>query len=61
MNILLAGGTGVIGQALLDQCAGSAHEIITVGRRPTGRVAQEIVADFANLPPLPSVKGLSVF
>ena len=56
MNILLAGGTGVIGQALLDQCAGSAHEIITVGRRPTGRVTQDIVADFSNLPPLPSAE-----
>ena len=29
MGILLAGGTGVIGQALLDQ-AGHAHNIITV-------------------------------
>ena len=52
MSILLAGGTGVIGQALLDH-AGDAHNIITVGRRPTERAAQEVVADFANLPPLP--------
>ena len=52
MSILLAGGTGVIGQALLDQ-AGDAHNIITVGRRPTERAAQEVVADFTNLPPLP--------
>ncbi len=52
MSILLAGGTGVIGQALLDQ-AGNAHNIITVGRRPTKRATQEIVADFTNLPPLP--------
>lgn len=52
MSILLAGGTGVIGQALLDH-AGDAHNIITVGRRPTERATQEIVADFTNLPPLP--------
>ena len=52
MGILLAGGTGVIGQALLDQ-AGHAHNIITVGRRPTERAAQEVVADFSNLPHLP--------
>ena len=52
MSILLAGGTGVIGQALLDQ-AGHAHNIITVGRRPTERGAQEVVADFSNLPHLP--------
>ena len=52
MSILLAGGTGVIGQALLDH-AGDAHNIITVGRRPTERAAQEVVADFTNLPPLP--------
>ena len=52
MGILLAGGTGVVGQALLDQ-AGHAHNIITVGRRPTERGAQEVVADFSNLPHLP--------
>ena len=52
MSILLAGGTGVIGQALLDQ-ASHAHKIITVGRRATERAAQEVVADFSNLPHLP--------
>ena len=52
MSIVLAGGTGVIGQALLDH-AGNAHDIITVGRRPTERAAHEIVADFTNLPTLP--------
>ena len=52
MSIVLAGGTGVIGQALLDH-AGNAHDIITVGRRPTERAAHEIVADFTNLPALP--------
>ena len=52
MSILLAGGTGVIGQALLDQ-ASHAHNIITVGRRATERAAQEVVADFSNLPHLP--------
>ena len=52
MGILLAGGTGVIGQALLDQI-GHAHNIITVGRRATERAAQEVVADFSNLPHLP--------
>ena len=52
MSIVLAGGTGVIGQALLDH-AGNTHDIITVGRRPTERAAHEIVADFTNLPALP--------
>ena len=33
--------------------AGNAHDIITVGRRPTERAAHEIVADFTNLPTLP--------
>ena len=56
MSILLAGGTGVIGQALLDH-AGDAHNIITVGRRPTERAAQEVVADFTNLPPLPPAEA----
>ena len=52
MSILLAGGTGVIGQALLDQ-ASHAHNIITVGRRATERAAQEVIANFSNLPHLP--------
>lgn len=54
MSILLAGGTGVIGQALLDHCADSAPKIIAVGRRPTGRVTHDIVADFTDLPTLPA-------
>lgn len=56
MSILLAGGTGVIGQALLDQ-AGDAHNIITVGRRPTERAAQDVIADFCNLPNLPPAEA----
>ena len=56
MSILLAGGTGVIGQALLDQ-TGNAPDIITVGRRPTERAAHEIVADFTNLLPLPPAEA----
>ena len=56
MSILLAGGTGVIGQALLDQ-TGNAPDIITVGRRPTERAAHEIVTDFTNLPPLPPAEA----
>ena len=56
MSILLAGGTGVIGRAILDHCAAGARMIITVGRQATERVAQEIVADFANLPPLPAAE-----
>ena len=56
MSILLAGGTGVIGQALLDQ-TGNAPDIITVGRRPTERAAHEIVAEFSNLPPLPPAEA----
>ena len=55
MSILLAGGTGVIGQALLDH-AGNAHDIITVGRRSTERAAHEIVTDFTNPPALPPAK-----
>ena len=56
MIILLAGGTGVIGQALLDE-TGNAPDIITVGRRPTERAAHEIVAEFSNLPPLPPAEA----
>ena len=59
MSILLAGGTGVIGQALLDQ-AGNAPDIITVGRRATERAAHEIVAEFSICPLPPAETAICV-
>lgn len=53
-RILLAGATGLVGQAVLDQHHSDHTEISTVGRRATKRVSQEIITDFAaplTLPP----------
>ena len=54
MTILLAGATGLVGAAVIEAARDTNLTVVTVGRRRTGRVANEIVADFDNLPPLPT-------
>lgn len=46
IKLLLAGATGLVGQAVLDQHDQQTVQITTVGRRATGRVAREIITDF---------------
>ena len=53
MRLLVAGGTGLIGGALLRLGLSEGHEITTVGRRPTGMASSEIVSSFDDLPRLP--------
>lgn len=52
--ILLAGATGLVGQAVLDHYDPNKLTISSVGRRATGRVHKEFITDFASpisLPP----------
>ena len=53
MRVLVAGGTGLVGKAALIAAARQNIHTITVGRRPSGHGAEEIVADFDALPSLP--------
>ena len=53
MRLLLAGGTGLIGGEVLRLGLKNGHEIMTVGRRPTGMASSEIVSSFDDLPQLP--------
>jgi uncharacterized protein YbjT (DUF2867 family) len=53
-DLLLAGATGLVGQAILDQYDKDRLQITTVGRRSTRRVSQEIITDFAGVLTLPS-------
>ena len=53
MNLLLAGGTGLVGNELLTLCLARTHHVTSVGRRPTGRASREIVSGFSELPLLP--------
>ena len=53
MKILLAGGTGLVGDAVIDAAHDAGISVTTVGRRVTGRAANEIIVDFAALPALP--------
>ncbi|MFT4767730.1 MAG: hypothetical protein ACI8RN_000859 [Glaciecola sp.] len=53
-TVLLAGATGLVGQALLDHYDTNRLTITTVGRRATERVSEEITTDFRSplsLPP----------
>ena len=56
MKLLLAGGTGLIGQAFLTCTQSTKLHITAVGRRPTGLATEDILADFADLPAMPSVR-----
>ena len=54
MKLLLAGGTGLIGQTFLARAQSTKLHITAVGRRPTGMATEDMVADFADLPAMPS-------
>ena len=54
MNLLLAGGTGLVGNEVLTLCLARTHHVTSVGRRPTGRASREIVSGFSELPLLPT-------
>ena len=49
MNLLLAGGTGLVGNEVLTLCLARTHHVTSVGRRPTGRASREIVAGFSDI------------
>ncbi|WOJ92832.1 oxidoreductase [Congregibacter variabilis] len=53
-DVLLAGATGLVGQAVLDHHDPQTLTISTVGRRATGRVKNEVITDLVSpisLPP----------
>ena len=54
MELLLAGGTGLVGRSIIELAKDRLISITTVGRRITGEVENELVVDFADLPILPS-------
>jgi uncharacterized protein YbjT (DUF2867 family) len=56
MNVLLAGGTGLVGRAFITQANEHTINLTTVGRRVTGSAPNELIVDFAALPPLPTAE-----
>ena len=54
MELLLAGGTGLVGRSIIEVAKDRLISITTVGRRVTGGVENELVVDFTALPILPS-------
>ena len=53
MNVLLAGGTGLVGRAFITQANEHTINLTTVCRRVTGSAPNELIVEFAALPPLP--------
>ena len=56
MEVLLAGGTGLVGRAFITQANEHAINLTTVGRRVTGSAPNELIVDFTALPPLPTAE-----
>ncbi|EAQ98114.1 oxidoreductase [Congregibacter litoralis] len=54
--VLLAGATGLVGQAVLAAHDPEKLQITTVGRRKTGQLSREIVADFQTVMDLPGAE-----
>ena len=57
MKLLLAGGTGLIGKAVLALAQSTQTHVVAVGRRPTGMAAVDVVANFTDLPALPAASA----
>lgn len=53
MNLLVAGGTGLVGRCFVDQAHGVGHQVVAVGRRAAAQADQNILSDFQNMPALP--------
>ena len=56
MNVLLAGGTGLVGRAFITLANEHAISLTTVGRRVTGSASNELIVDFTALPALPAAE-----
>lgn len=52
-KVLLAGGTGLVGSRILERLRAGRWAVTAVGRRAAEGASENIVADFAALPPLP--------
>ncbi len=53
MNLLVAGGTGLVGRCFVDQAHGVGHRVVAVGRRAAAQADENILSDFHDLPELP--------
>jgi uncharacterized protein YbjT (DUF2867 family) len=56
MRVLLAGGTGLVGNAVIEASNTTKIELVSVGRRATGKLPWEIVTALEAIPPLPPAK-----
>jgi len=56
MRILLAGGTGLVGSAVIGMGIQAGVELVGVGRRATGKLAEEVVTNLIDFPALPAAE-----
>lgn len=56
MRVLIAGGTGLVGNAVIEASNTTKIELVSVGRRATGKLSWEIVTALEAIPTLPTAK-----
>ena len=56
MRVLLAGGTGLVGNAVIEASKTTKIELVGVGRRASGKLSREIVTDLEDIPNLPAAR-----
>lgn len=56
MRILVAGGTGLVGSAVIEMGIQAGVELVGVGRRATGKLAEEVVTNLIDFPALPAAE-----
>ena len=56
MRTLLAGGTGLVGSTVIEAGTKAGIELVGVGRRASGKLAEEVVTNLIDFPALPSAE-----
>ncbi|MEK9654588.1 MAG: oxidoreductase [Halieaceae bacterium] len=54
MRVLLAGGTGLVGNEVIELADNASVELVGIGRRATGKLTEEIITALKDIPPLPA-------
>lgn len=54
MRVLLAGGTGLVGNEVIELADNASVELVGIGRRATGKLTEEIITALTDIPPLPA-------
>ena len=53
MNLIIAGGTGLVGRSFVDLAHDVGHQVVAIGRRAAAQADQNILSNFHDMPALP--------